>query len=389
MMSTGSGLTAGETSAARSTLDRLLARLTLRCRKGFHRKGGFPATPMGALELRLADLNERLSAAAVEAETLARLLRRREAILETAEEVHDRLDGATALLQGVEAEIRSSSALFRYNLHRRRLEGFLEPSRRAAFVAAAMYLVLEHELGALDEELADLDLRVRTLKGSEIKHRMLLEWRDDLLTNFGPGRLTAAEAALERVSCAVDTAAREEDLRLVGEALAVAGHAREDLEQANEMLAKCGKLEKDDLAALADLVPEGTRHFALREAKRRVEQATLRLGFLDDELRAVEGLRVEIRHPYFAMESFLQGLFDDLHGPGTPADSQAAVEEAERYLALVEAALGKAADSAGAKVEAARAREAEVVGRAVERLRPSPIRLTSRYSAFDAALVRR
>lgn len=340
---------------------------------------------MGALEVRLSDINERLAASSVNAESLARLLRRREAILETADDVRERLEGATDRVQQVEAEIRASPTLFRYALHRRRVEGFLERSRREGFIAAAMYLVLEHELSALDEELNDLEGRIRGLTGREVKHRMLVEWRDELLMSLGPGRLTAAEHALERVSAAVSVASRAEDVRLIVEARDVALRAQVDLDEARETLAREGRLEKDDLAALADLIPEGTRHFSLRESKRRVEQATLRLGFIHDELRSIEGLSVQVRHPYFAMEGFLAGLFDDFHTSGLPVGAQAAVEEASSYMGLVLQALDGARAAAEGNLEGARAAESQFVGRAVAMLRPTPIRLTARYSKWDPA----
>ncbi len=344
---------------------------------------------MGALESRLADINTRLAASSVEAEEVARLLRRREAILETAEEVRERLDEATTRVQEVEEEVRNSPALFRYALHRRRVEAFLAPGRRDGFVAAAMYLVLEHELGALDEELNEMEGRIRALSGGQVRHRMLLEWRDELVLAAGPARTTAAEHSLDRVSAAVTASAREKDLEMVDEAHEVARRAGEDLERAAQELQHVGRLEKDDVAAVADLLPEGTRHFGLKEAKRRVEQATLRLGFLHDELRAIEGLRVEIRDPYFAMEGFLAGLYTDFEAGRAPADAQAAVEEAEGYLRKVVASLSAARGAAEQKLSRARDAEADAVGGAVARLLPSPVRLTTRYSAWDEPALRR
>jgi len=344
---------------------------------------------MGALEARLHDINVRLAASSVEVEALARLLRRREAILETADEVRERMDAATERVQGVEEEIERSPRLFHFALHRRRQEAFLEPGQKAGFVAAGMYLVLEHELGALDEELNDLEAQARRLKGGEVRHRMLVEWRDEILMSLGPGRFTAAEQSLERVSASVEVASRAEDLRVIEEAQSVAARARADLAKAAADLEKEGTLEKDDLAVVADIIPEGTRHFRLREVKRRVEQATLRLGFTADELRGVKGLTVAVRHPYFAMEAFLGALFDDLQAGRAPVEAQAALEEAEDYLNLVESALEGACEDARGKLEAARSAESEQVESAVRQLRPSPIRLKARYSAFDEVPLRR
>lgn len=344
---------------------------------------------MGALESRLADINTRLAASSVEADELARLVRRRESLLDTAEEVRDRLDEATARVQKVEEASAASGAMFRYAMHRRRVEAFLAPHQRDGFVAAAMYLVLEHELGALDEELNEIEARVRALSGGQVRHRMLLEWRDELLMAAGPARTTAAEHALERVSWAVEAAGREKDVATVEEAIDVAARAAEDLRAAAMALPRVGRLEREDVAAVADLLPEGTRHFALKEAKRRVEQATLRLGFLHDELRAIEGLRVEVRHPYFAAEAFLAGLFDDFQAGGAPAESQAAVEEAEAYVLQVHDALLHARDAAQAKAAKARASEANLVSAAVAQLPPATVRLTSRYSVWDAPAVAR
>jgi hypothetical protein len=340
---------------------------------------------MGALETRLADINARLAASSVEADELARLLRRRDSLLETAEEVRDRLDAATARVQQVEDASAASGALFRYAVHRRRIEAFLAPHQREGFVAAAMYLVLEHELASLNEELDDIEARARSLTGGQVRHRMLIEWRDELLMAAGPVRITAAEQALERVSAAVETAGRAKDLDTIDQAMEVALRAGDDLRAAAAALQKVGRLEKDDVAAVADLVGEGTRQFSLREAKRRVEQATLRLGFLHDELRAVEGLRVEVRHPYFAAEGFLAGLFDDFQAGQVPAEAQAAVEEAGSYVELVVHALTVARETASLKAERARAKEADTVTEAVGRLRPAAVRLTSTYSVWDAA----
>jgi hypothetical protein len=150
-----------------------------------------------------------------------------------------------------------------------------------------------------------------------------------------------------------------------------------------------GRIEKDDLAALADLIPEGIRHFGLREAKRRIEQATLRLGFVNDELLSVQGLEVKLRHPYFAMEAFLGGLFDDFHATGLVAETLASVEEAHSYVRLILDAIEGAVTQAARKLEEARSDESQVVGRAVASMRPGPIRVTSRYSAWDAVPLRR
>jgi hypothetical protein len=339
---------------------------------------------MGALDSRLADINQRLAASSVDADELARTLRRREALLETAEEVRDRLDAATARVQRVEEASSASGALFRYAMHRRRVEAFLAPHQREGFVAAAMYLVLEHELSALDEELNALEARARALSGGQVRHRMLLEWRDELLMEAGPLRTTAAEHALERVSFAVEAAGREKDLEVVDEAIDVASRAALDLAEGAAALAKVSRLEKEDVAAVAELLPEGTRHFALKEAKRRVEQATLRLGYLNDELRAIEGLRVEVRHPYFAAEGFLAGLFDDFQAGRAPVEAQAAVEEALGYANDLLAALHAARATAEANAKRARAQEADLVTAAVSRVQPAGVRLTKRYSAYDA-----
>lgn len=344
---------------------------------------------MGALEARLHDINERLAASSVEVEALGRLLRRRDAILETADEVRERMDAATEKVQAVEDEVERSTRLFHYPMHRRRTEAFLEPQQKEGFVAAGMYLVLEHELGALDEELNTLEAQVRKLKGGEVRHRMLVEWRDEILMSLGPGRFTAAEHSLERVSLAVEAGERAEDLRVIEESLEIAARARADLAAALADLEKEGRLERDDLAALADIIPEGTRHFRLREVKRKVEQATLRLGFIADQLRSVHGLTVAVRHPYFAMEAFLGALFDDLQAGEPPVEAQAALEGAEDYLGLVESALERAAEAARSKVEAARAAESGLVEAAVSSLRPTPIRIKTRYSSFDEVPLRR
>lgn len=338
---------------------------------------------MGALELRLHDINERLAASSAEAAALERLLRRREAVLETGDDLRARLEEAAAEIQKVETAIRSSPGLFHYSLHRRRLEGFLERSSRAGFTAAALFLVLEHGLSSLREELDDLEARLRVLSGSERKHRMLLEWRDELIGQLGAGRMVAAQQALARVSAAVTVASGLEDVRIIDEARDVAVRAHDDLEAARKSLEGEGRLEKDDLAALADLIPEGTRHFGLREAKRRVEQATLRLGFMADELRSIRGLNVALRHPFFAMESFLNGLFDDLHGTGLVVQALTAVEDSQGYLQSIVEALDGAAEAAQSNLEDARAAEARVVGRAVDVMPSTPARIKTRYSVWD------
>jgi hypothetical protein len=343
---------------------------------------------MGALELRLHDINERLAASSAEAAALERLLRRREAVLETGDDVRDRLEAAVHQVQRVEARIRSSPALFRFSLHRRRIEGFLDPENRDGFIAAALFMVLQHELASLREELQDLEGRLRVLRGSDHKHRLLVDWRDELIAQLGPGGMGAAEQALERVSAAVTVASRAEDVRIIEEARSTALRARDDLKVARGVLHREARVQKDDVAALADLVPEGTRHFGLREAKRRVEQATLRLGYIHDELRSIEGLSVGLRHPFFAMEAFLQGLFDDFHRGGKLEESIGSLEEAEGYLDLLAQALEGACAQAGLKLDGARSQEAAVVGRAVEALRPSPARIKGRYSVWDAAPLR-
>jgi len=256
-------------------------------------------------------------------------------------------------------------------------------------VAAALYFVLEHELSSLGRELADLDGKLRKLSGSLSKHEMLVEWRDELLMEMGDTRLSAAEHAIERVSAGVEVAARAADAEAVADARHVAERALDDLREARRILERERRIERDDLAALADLIPEGLRHFGLREAKRRIEQATLRLGFVNDELQAVERLAVKLRHPYFAMEAFLAGLFEDFHTTGLVAETLAAVEEAHTYVGMTLDAIDRAGEQAREKWEGARSKEAEVVGRAVTALRPGPIRVASRYSAWDAVPLRR
>jgi len=344
---------------------------------------------MGALELRLGDVNERLPASTAAVSELERLTRRREAILDTADVVRQRLEGAVKKVQAVEARVHASPALFRLSLSRRRVEGFLDPEHKEGFVAAALYLVLEHELSSLGQELSNLDSKIRALSGSLAKHEMLVEWRDELLMSMGDLRMSAAEHALERVSVAVEVASHKADLEAVADARTVAGRALEDLRDARRILEREARIEKDDLAALADLIPEDIRHFGLREAKRRIEQATLRLGFVNDELQAVEGLQVKLRHPYFAMEAFLSGLFEDFHADGLVAETLASVEEAHAYVRLILDAVEGAVVQGGRKLEDAQTKEAEVVGRAVTALRPGPIRVTSRYSEWDAVSLRR
>ncbi|HEX9709793.1 MAG TPA: hypothetical protein VGB42_07520, partial [Candidatus Thermoplasmatota archaeon] len=168
------------------------------------------------------------------------------------------------------------------------------------------------------------------------------------------------------------------------EAASVAELALVDLEAAQGAIAGVGRLEEEDVASLADLIPEGVRHYPLREAKRRLEQATLRFGFVQDGLESVEGLNVQVRHPYAALEEYLGGAFDDFHGGRAPTEALVAVEDAVQYADRLVGALEAAHGQALEHVERARGKEAEAVGHAVERVVATPARLKSRYSSWDA-----
>ena len=341
---------------------------------------------MGALESRLHDINERLALSSSQVSALARLARRREALFATSEDVRERLDAARAYAQRVQAQAERSPSLFKYAPHRRLIEAFLQPHGKEGYVAASLYLVLEHELRSIREELGDVEQQIRRLSGMASKHEMLAEWRDELIAALGPGRVTAAESALSRVSVAVEVAQCDEDVRVLESAQSVARAASSDIVQAAREVERVPRVEKDDLAVLADLIPEETGHFPLREAKRRLEQATLRFGYVQDLVLSVEGLNVELRHPYFALESFLDGVFEDYHGGGHVAHAVAALEDAQDYAQHLGGALASAIAAGNARAERARTKEAEVVGRAVDGVAPlGPARLTARFSKWDSA----
>jgi hypothetical protein len=339
---------------------------------------------MAALEQRLNDINERLATSSVHVARLARLARRREVVFSTADEIRDRLDRARLEAQRVDAEIARSRALFKYGFHRRRVEGFLAPHARQGYVAAGLYLVLEHELRSVREELDEIEERIRSLGGQSAKHQMLVQWRDELVASLGPDRMPAAQHALMRVSAAVEVAERVEDARILEEAMSVGSLALADMEAAVAEVQHVGRLESEDVASLADLIPEGVRHYPLRESKRRVEQATLRFGFVQDELESVEGLNVQVRHPYAALEEFLGGAYDDYQAARAPTESLVALEDAQQYAHRLFDAIEAAHDQALEHVERARQKEEEVVGHAVEQVATGPARLQSRYSSWDA-----
>jgi hypothetical protein len=339
---------------------------------------------MGALETRLHDLNERLSASSVHVARLTRLERRREVIFATSEDVRQRLDEARAQARRVDNEVARSQALFKYAMHRRRVQGFLAPESRVGFVAAGIYLVLEHELRSLREELDAVEEQMRNLGGQAAKHQMLVEWRDDVVASLGPDGMPAAQQALLRVSAAVEVAERVEDAKVLEEAASVAELALTDLEAADEVLRPAGRVEEEDAASLADLIPETVRHFPLREAKRRIEQATLRFGFVQDQLETVAGLNVQLRHPYFAIEDYLDGAFADYQAARQPTEALVAVEDALTYAHRLVDALEAAHGQALEHVERARGQEVEVVGHAVELVVATPARLKARYSRWDA-----
>lgn len=339
---------------------------------------------MGTLETRLQDINERLSASSVHVAQLARLARRREIVFETSDDIRQRLDAARREAQRTDARSARSQALFKYGYHRRRLEAFLQPGARAGFVAAGLYLVLEHELRSLREEVDALEERIRSLGGQSAKHQMLMNWRDDIIASLGPDGMPAAQQALLRVSAAVEVAERQEDAQVLGEAAAVASLALLDVEAALDDLQGVSRLEEEDVGSLADLIPETVRHYPVRQAKRRLEQATLRFGFVQDELEAVEGLNVQVRHPYWALEEYLGGAFDDYLAGRAPTEALVAVEDARTYAHRLVDALEAAHAQALEHVERARGKELEAVGHAVERVAPSPARLRGRYSSWDA-----
>lgn len=339
---------------------------------------------MGALETRLQDINERLAASSVHVAQLTRLARRREIIFQTADEIRQRLDAARLEAQRTDARAAGTQALFKYGYHRRRLEAFLHPQSRAGFVAAGLYLVLEHELRSLREELDALEERIRSLGGQAAKHQMLVAWRDDIVASLGPDGMPAAQQSLLRVSAAVEVAERQEDAQVLGEAASVASLALLDVEAALDELPRAGRLEEEDVGSLADLIPETVRHYPVREAKRRLEQATLRFGFVQDELESVEGLNVQIRHPYFALEEYLGGAFDDYREGRAPTEALVAVEDARTYAHRLADALEAAHGQALDHVDRARGQELEVVGHAVERVAPTPARIKARYTSWDA-----
>ena len=319
------------------------------------------------LDKRLEDLDYRTAQYRREGQHEQRLVRRRKAMLASYKTAHDLMQEMSGVLAAEEDKLGHGTNLFHRGLERRMVEDIVAVENLSVFKAACQYDAVTKRIEDVEAEVLEINGILDRLRDHHKQLAMLEEWRADVYGRAD--RDTRERNALlhQRLEVWLRVAEREDDIN----DLETAGGTLEDALQALEASIAAGtrvrKVEKRDLAVLANLQPMRTKQFLITEMLRKAKEAYRHTCVLVDQLQGVEHLKVHVRDPIRILDVLSESMLLDYYEGDRPFHALREVHEQHRYLKQIRAALKKRRLDVEKEIEDLKVEQDELLLLAVDR----------------------
>ncbi|UCC93708.1 MAG: hypothetical protein JSW25_03325, partial [Thermoplasmata archaeon] len=319
------------------------------------------------LDKRLEDLDYRIAQYQREGHHEQRLVRRRKSLLDSYKTAHDLMEEMAGTLSAEEDKLGHGIHLFHRGLERRMVEDIVAVENLSVFKAACQYDAVTKRIEDVEAEVLDINGALERMKDHHDQLAMLEDWREDVYERADRDARERNALLHRRLEVWLRVAEREDDIK----DLETAGSTLEDALQALEASITAGthvrKVEKRDLAVLANLQPMRTKQFLIGEMLRKAKEAYRHTSKLIDQLQGVEHLKVHIRDPIRILDVLTEAMLLDYYEGDRPFHALREVHEQHRYLKQIRSALRKRNLDVQKEIEDLKVEEDELLLLAVDR----------------------
>ncbi len=293
------------------------------------------------LERRLEDLDYRIAQYRRDGQQEDRLVRRREALLASHAATHDKLEAMNHVLHDEEGKLDHDVHLFHRGHERRMVEDIVAVENLGVFKAACQYDTLVKRLEDAEREVMEINSILERRKDHHEQAAMLAEWRDDVYSRADRDDRERNALLHGRLDVWLRVADKEDDLDDLDEAASVLEDTLMAMEASIAAGTRVRRIDKRDLAVLANLQPPRSRQFLAIEMVRKAKEAYRHANVLIDTLQGIEHLRVHIREPIRILDDMMEALLLDHYEGDRPFHALRAVHDHHKYLKQVRTTLKK------------------------------------------------
>ncbi len=319
------------------------------------------------LDKRLEDLDYRIAQYRREGHHEARLVRRRRALLDSYNHAHQLMEEMAGVLSSEEDKLGHGIHLFHRGLERRMVEDMVAVENLSVFKAACQYDVVTKRIEDIEAEVLDINGTLERLRDHHEQLRMLEEWREDVHGRADRDVRERNALLHRRLEVWLRVAEREDDISDLEEAGAILEDGLVALEACIAAGTRVQRVEKRDLAVLANLQPMRTKQFLINEMMRKAKEGYREACRLIDQLQGIEHLEVHIRDPIRILDVLAEALLLDYYEGRRPMHALHEVHEQHRYLKQVRTALRKRRLDVEKEIEDLKMEEDELLLLAVDR----------------------
>jgi hypothetical protein len=319
------------------------------------------------LDKRLEDLDYRIAQYRREGHHENRLVRRRKALLDSYTVAHRLMEEMGGILSAEEDKLGHGIHLFHRGMERRMVEDIVAVENLSVFKAACQYDTVTKRIEDVEAEVLEINGALERMRDHHDQLAMLEEWRDDVYERADRDARERNALLHRRLDVWLRVAEREDDIK----DLETAGGTLEEALQALEASIAAGthvrKVEKRDLAVLANLQPLRTKQFLINEMLRKAKEGYRHTSVLIDQLQGVEHLKVHIRDPIRILDVLTEAMLLDYYEGDRPFHALREVHEQHRYLKQIRTALRKRKLDVQKEIEDLKMEEDELLLLAVDR----------------------
>ena len=319
------------------------------------------------LDKRLEDLDYRIAQYRREGQHEQRLVRRREGLLVSYTSAHALMEGMRGTLSAEEEKLGHGIHLFHRGIERRMVEDIVSVENLSVFKAACQYDVVTQRIEDIEAEVLEINGTLERLRDHHDHLAMLEEWREDVHGRADRDARERNALLHRRLEVWLRVAEREDDIADLEEAGSILEDALMALEACIAAGTRVQRVEKRDLAVLANLQPMRTRQFLISEMLRKAKEAYRHACRLIDHLQGVEHLKVHVRDPVRILDVLAEALLLDHYEGGRPLHALQEVHDQHRYLKQVRTALKKRRLDVKKEIEDLKLEEDELLLLAVDR----------------------
>ena len=319
------------------------------------------------LDKRLEDLDYRIAQYQREGHHEARLVRRRQSLLDSYKNAHKLMEQMAEVLSAEEDKLGHGIHLFHRGMERRMVEDIVAVENLSVFKAACQYDAITKRIEDVEAEVLEINGALERLRDHHSQLEMLQEWREDVYGRADRDARQRNALLHQRLDVWLRVVEREDDIK----DLESSGSTLEDALQALEASIAAGthvrKVEKRDLAVLSNLQPMKTKQFLVGEMMRKAKEAYRHASRLIDQLQGIEHLKVHIRDPVRILDVLAEALLLDFYKGERPFHALREVHEQHRYLKQIRTALRKRRLDVEKEIEDLKMEEDELLLLAVDR----------------------